>query len=580
MKKYVETATEDSITSSELNTLINSVYNAIIGIDDDEHIRIFNLAAEKIFGMRSEDILGKPYQDIFPKGPLAEILESGKIQASQKVYYQDKILVSNRSPVVEDGKILGAVAVLQDISELEKVSNELKYTKELNNELDAILNESFDYMFLTDAKGKVLRVNKAYTRITGIQADDVLGKSMYDLLDQNFFDKAATVEVIKKNKRVTFTQKIKTGKTVLVTGNPIFNENGELIRVLTNGRDITELNKLKQEVEQAQELSRHYQEELKRIKMQSEGDYIAVSQQMKDIFHLIDRMGRVDSTILIQGESGVGKEIIAQEIHKYSYRKDKPYIKINCAAIPDNLLESELFGYEAGAFTGAQRNGKLGLFELANKGTLFLDEIGELPLSLQVKLLRVIQEGEIRRLGGSKAVEVDVRLITATNRNLWEMVSKKQFREDLFYRLNVIPIYVPPLRERKEDIPALINHFTNIFNNKYAMSKRLDEGLTRKMLSYEWPGNVRELRNVIERALVSSPEQLINEIKLSNYESVSSDEAPPISFKDKVESYEKELLSKYIRQYGSSRKAARALGVSQTTIVRKAGRYNISLQER
>lgn len=570
--------------SGELQAIIDSAYNAIVSIDRDGMIRTFNSAAQKVFGYLKEDVIGKRYLDVFPNGRLISVFNSGETMTGQKYYHGDKTLLCNYAPIVTADKVVGAISVSQDISEIEEISRELRHTKELKDEMDAVIEASFDSFFVTDAKGTVLSINEAYTRITGLKPEEVLGKTMYELVELGYIDRSATVEVIKTKKPVTFTQNIKNGRTMLVTGNPIFNKDGELVRVLTNGRDITELNKLKHEVEHATELNLHYQREL--LKYRDSVDYVVKSEKLKEIFDLIYRLGKVDSTVLILGESGVGKEIIANELHRCSLRKDRPMIRINCAAIPENLLESELFGYEPGAFTGAKKEGKMGIFELADKGTLFLDEIGELPLALQVKLLRVIQESEVTRLGATKPIKIDVRLITASNRDLWDMVEKKQFRKDLFYRLNVVPIMVPPLRERKEEIPALVDYFIKMFNDKYKLERRIDKSLLNKLIEYDWPGNIRELKNVIERAVVISNDDLMKDITFYENKPEKDNDSNFTTFtveydkslKDTLEKLEKKILSNTIKEYGSSRKVAAALGVSQTSIVRKASKYGLELQ--
>jgi PAS domain S-box-containing protein/TyrR family helix-turn-helix protein len=428
-------------------------------------------------------------------------------------------------------------------------------------------------------------INEAYSRITGIHSSEVMGRTMHELVKAGLYDRSVTSMVMEERKPITITQEVKTGKTVLVTGNPIFDEQGELFRVVTNVRDITELNNLKQEVEQAQRLSTHYKEQLHRIKMEGCDRYIIKSRKSKDMLDLVLRLSQVDSTVLIQGESGVGKEMVADILHTNSLRKNQPLIRINCGAIPETLLESELFGYEPGAFTGAQKGGKMGMFEIANRGTLLLDEIGDLPMPLQVKLLRVIQERELTRIGGSHPIKVDVRLIAATNRDLWQMVISNQFRKDLFYRLNVVPVMVAPLRERKEEIPDLVNHFVELFNKKYELCKSLDEKAMRSLLDYNWPGNVRELENVIERAMVTCSENIIPEIQLPNsgayriLDESTNEFQGDMTLKEVIDGVEKRVLEDYLHRYGSTRKTANALGVSQPTIVRKAARYGICLKD-
>jgi TyrR family helix-turn-helix protein len=303
---------------------------------------------------------------------------------------------------------------------------------------------------------------------------------------------------------------------------------------------------------------------------------------MRELLDTVIRVAQVDSTVLITGESGTGKELVAEIIHNNSARKDKPFIKVNCGAIPENLLESELFGYEAGAFTGANKGGKPGYFELADGGTILLDEIGDLQYSLQVKILRFLQDREISRLGGGGPVKVDVRILAATNRNLLDMIQKKQFREDLYYRLNVVPINVPPLRDRKEDIPGLVYHFIQMFNRKYQMAKRISPEVISCFMKYEWPGNVRELENIIERLVVVTSSDLIDIDNLPMYIGMHNLAAPRVivtgilPMQEAIESLEKQLIEKAYSQFRTTRQMAAELKVNASTIVRKANRYGIS----
>jgi len=302
---------------------------------------------------------------------------------------------------------------------------------------------------------------------------------------------------------------------------------------------------------------------------------------MHQIFELTLKVAKVDSNVLITGESGVGKEIIAKIIHKASPRAQKSFLQINCGAIPENLLESELFGYEGGAFTGARRKGKMGYFELSDGGALLLDEIGELPFNLQVTLLRALQEREVLRVGGTTPYKFDVRIIAATNRNLEEMVSKSLFRADLFYRLNVVPICIPPLRERKEDIIPLVIHFLEKFNSKFKTNKRFEPEVLRAFERYDWPGNVREMENVIERLVIIVDDEIIDINHLpfidnnQEIQGVNIEVLSPIPLQEASDILEKKLIIKALQLYGSTRKAAKALGVSHPTVIRKAQKLNI-----
>lgn len=311
--------------------------------------------------------------------------------------------------------------------------------------------------------------------------------------------------------------------------------------------------------------------------------FVVHSPRMKELVKMATRIARVDSTVLIQGESGVGKELIADVIHVNSNRKKGPLIKINCGAIPENLLESEFFGYEPGAFSGASKNGKIGLFELAAGGILFLDEIGDMPLSLQVKLLRVLQDKEITRVGGIKKLTVDIRILTGTNRNLSEMIINRQFRQDLFYRLNVVPIRVPALRERREDIPVLTNYFMEYFNNKYCSSninKSLDPDVITCFMEHDWPGNVRELENLIERLVVTTAHDriLVDDLPFwLNRSHYNADlDLESISLRCAVEDTERKILENAFSRCKSTYEVARALDVNQSTVVRKAAKYGIT----
>ena len=323
-------------------------------------------------------------------------------------------------------------------------------------------------------------------------------------MKEGIYSESVTIECLERGAPVTMIQRV-NGRDLLATGTPIFKD-GKIFRTIAIARDITEITNLKKSLGEIKYIKDIYEEELEHLRknqLENKG-MITSSPKMKRVIDLAVRVASVDSTVLIQGESGVGKGLLTEIIHRNSLRTTKPFIKIDCGAIPEKLLESELFGYKKGSFTGANSGGKVGLIELANTGTLFLDEIGELPLDLQVKLLRVIQDRKIMPIGGKEPVDVDIRIIAATNRDLEEMVNQKKFREDLYYRLNVIPIVIPPLRERKEDIPGLILVLLDHYNKKFGFNKKFTPEVTRLLIKHDWPGNIRELENMIERLVVTS----------------------------------------------------------------------------
>lgn len=566
--------------SIDLQTVLDSVYNGIVACDTDGSIILINESAARVAGRKKTELIGERVELVFPNTGLLEVIRTAQSTLHQKLNFEDRVLLSNRSPILNhEGELVGAIGVFQDISELEKVAQALKEEKILAQELQDIIESSYDGIWITDGEGYTLHVNSAYERISGLKKEELLGRHMQELVDKGYFSDSVTLHVLKNKERATIIHEIrKTGKRTLITGNPIFNEDGEIVRVVTNVRDITELIQLKQTLEDKEKQAARYQNELAQLRSQRvQEDFVVESQQMRHIYDLATWVGQVDSTVLILGESGVGKEVVAQIIVRSSERRDEPFIKVNCGAIPDNLLESELFGYEKGSFTGADKKGKPGMFELAHKGTILLDEVAEIPLNLQVKLLRAIQEQEVMRVGGTKPMKLDVRIITATNKDLEEQVRLGEFREDLFYRLNVIPITVPPLRERKDDIPPLIDHFLRKFNAKYRLNKVIRHAVVDRLITYHWPGNVRELQNIVERMVVLSREDEVglDTLPLQLNASVEPDRqfhvdvSGVVPLKDALFEVEKKLVLKALQKYGTTRKAADALGVDQSTVVRK-----------
>lgn len=565
----------------QVSSIMNSAESGIIAIDADGVIVMANRLAEDLLGVRSPDAIGRPILEVIPNTRLMEIMKSGKPLTGQKFKGRDAHLMVNYAPVIRGGRVVGAVSVFQDISRVEGISHELGVVKGLNRELESIIHSSYDGIWITDAGGRVLDINEAYERITGIRAREVIGRTMQELVDEGYFDQSVTLLVMKELRSITINQTVKNKKQILVTGNPIFDESGKLFRVVTNVRDITELVSLREQLTKEKEQALRYKAELTHLRSLQVRDSCLVfrSKPMTRIVELAGKMAEVDSTLLITGESGTGKELVAKLIHRQGLGDASPFISINCAAIPEQLLESELFGYEGGAFTGAKKEGKPGLFELAHNGTLFLDEVAELPLSLQVKLLRAIQDKTVTRVGATKAIPVHVRIIAATHRDLAKMLQAGTFREDLYYRLMVVPITVSPLRERKDDIPLLVRHFLDEFNEHFGYGKTLSPDVLDRLVNYSWPGNVRELKNVIERMIVMSPGDEIGMESLPD--SIHAKRHLPARMtrlKEAVEETERYLIEEAWREHRSWKKVAEALGVDRTTIFRKATKYNLTGQ--
>jgi PAS domain S-box-containing protein len=469
----------------------------------------------------------------------------------------------------------------EDVLKLEFLKLELKASQDMVRQLNNVFECSYDGIYITDGQANTLKVNKAYENITGLKKEEMIGRNMIELVREGKISQSATIIVLNSKKSCTIEQEFRIGKKALVSSSPVFNEDGDIIMVITNVRDVTELYELKEELEKNKELNKKYFSEIEVIRNQllNEIDIIAEDEKMLNVLGIAGRVAQVDTTVLILGETGVGKEQVAKYIHKISKRSDSSFIKINCGAIPENLIESELFGYEKGAFTGANKDGKIGLFELADGGTIFLDEIGELPLNMQVKLLRVLQEGEIKRIGGVKTIKVDVRILAATNRDLKELIKQNLFRKDLYYRLNIVPIIIPPLRERKKDIEPLAKHFLATLNKKYNFNKSITSAAMNCFMDYEWKGNVRELKNIIERIVIMSRGDKIlrSDLPINNYSqrnkigiNINDDS---IKLKDAVENLEARLIENAFKKHGNVRAAAKELGIDASTFVRKRKKY-------
>jgi PAS domain S-box-containing protein len=446
---------------------------------------------------------------------------------------------------------------------------------QLYEDFREIFRSSFDGIFVVDGTGRTLMVNEGCERNYDVTAAQLVGRHVSEFETEGWIRPAIAPQVIATRQRISAVQRTHKGKTILVTGIPLFDQSGAVRKVIINSRDMTELIKLQDDLVAARNDIERIESEIDHLRTatRSVNGVVAVSRAMRGIVDLATRVAKVEATVLITGESGVGKEVIARLIHDESPRARGPFIKINCGAIPRELLESELFGHEAGSFTGALRKGKPGLIELAHRGTLLLDEIGEMPLELQVKLLHVIQDRALTRVGATQPIAIDIRILAATNRDLQAMVDARTFRADLFYRLNVVPLEIPPLRARRDDITPLIEHTLRALNESYGSDKRLDPRALSALQRYDWPGNVREVRNIVERLVVMSPGRRIGLSDLPIHVAAGiGAPADDVDFRRQVERFERALLVDAVERCGTTRAAARYLGISQPTLVRKLGR--------
>jgi PAS domain S-box-containing protein len=460
----------------------------------------------------------------------------------------------------------------------------------LARHLTTIFETSSDGIWVCDATGQIIALNRASERLNGIKSEEVIGKNVSIMLEKDIVDQNITPEVIRTRQPLSIMQFIKrTGRYLLATGTPAFDEKGNLLLVVINERDMTELNWLQKKLEKAELEAEKMKSELTELNSQRLHDQnvVAESSVMRKVYNLAMRLSKAEaSNILILGESGTGKGILSQFIHQNSPRANKPFIPINCAALPESLLEAELFGYEKGAFTGAKQNGKIGLFELANEGTLFLDEIGDIPLTIQAKLLKYLDDYEIMRLGSTKPKKIDCLLVAATNQDLGEMVKNKQFRPDLFHRLNTFTIKIPPLRERQEDIFALTHMYLSVFNCKYKKKNViLTEGMT-ALQNYPFPGNVRELVNILREAVVMCDNPAIDHFvikKLQNGQSELQDiykaSSSPFSLQGQLNNFERQILRSAAQNCSTTSELAQALKISQPTAFRKLKKHGLTLGE-
>lgn len=549
-----------------------SMVNGLLVIDDNEVVTIFNPAAERILGLSAADVIGKKIFEVLPNSRLHVVLKTREAELGKKQVIGESVIITNRTPIVVDGKTRGAMAIFEDISALEQTVGELREVKELKERLHLVLESVEDGICVVNKEGEITYVNPAYIKIVG--QDELIGKNVFNIAPEG-----VRCRVLKTGKPVLgeISQKA-NGVRIVANVNPIVVD-GEVAGVVSTIKDLTEVRELMEKLNQITARAEYLEQELIRTKKPHEAfnKIIGSNSKLMESLAVAGKAADTSSTVMIRGESGTGKELVAEGIHYSSSRREGPFIRVNCAAIPGSLLESELFGHERGAFTGAIKR-KLGKFELAHQGTIFLDEIGDMDKQMQVKLLRVIQERKFERVGGEETIAVDVRIIAATNRGLEEMVEEGSFREDLYYRLNVIPVFLPPLRDRRDDIPVLVDHFISKFNQSLGKSvKCLKAEALEVMSGYGWPGNVRELENVIERLVTLTDSHFVDIDELPGY--LRRGDKDKEVFDDEVilswEEYERQIITRALEKYGTYNRAGKVLGLTHKTIANKARKYGI-----
>lgn len=592
---------ENELLLDQTHTLIEHLQDAVISVNPEFQVVTFNQTAEALFGQPRHTVIGEAVAEIFPElyPYFYRALKKEERQDSCRIRLASVTVISSFVPILDWGNVTGAVAVLKDMTSYEKVAQELETTKKLERTLDSALQLSYDGVMITDERGKITKVNPAFLDIYQLEHDEAIGRPASVVAPE------LPIQATLSNKqRLEGEIREIRGKKCVVTMHPIIRHNrceGAIAKIIFHQLD--RWKDVFRRLEQLESELSYYRDELHRITHQSAFDrIISRSEKIEKIKKEAYMAAQGFSNVLITGESGTGKELFAEAIHEESGRKGH-FVKVNCAAIPIELLESEFFGYAEGAFTGARKGGKPGKFEWADGGTLFLDEIGDMPLALQAKLLRVLQEPQFERLGETKTRQVDVRIIAATNKDLRRLVEQGTFREDLYYRIHVIHIHIPPLRERLEDIPLLAEHFIKKLNHK--MGKQVI-GMTPQTLEFlqkhRWTGNVRELENVLERAMHLGagpwiepshlPEALHAHIPPPEEiqpEPVAKVQAAPDeialdwsrSHREILAVAEKKAILKALQQTGGNRsRAARRLGISRSALYQKLKKYRIESELR
>jgi len=548
----------------------------LVAVDADGRVTAANAAARELFGPETATP-GAALPLVRPD--LWQILSrclAGNAPECSRLDIAGKRLCLTAAPIVRDGRAVGATALFGDPAGDGHPA--------MDGRLRSILDSVSDGIWICDGTGVILDINAASERLNSILAADYIGKNVSCIVAERMVDRSATLDVLGTKRQASMIQHItKTGKQLLVTATPVLDAAGGVALVVVNERDVTELQNLRQGLQNARTVEERYRSELAELSLfeLSQKDIVAQSPQMQRTLRTLLKLAQMDaSRILLLGESGTGKGLLAKFLHQVSPRSEKPFIQINCPAVPENLFEAELFGYERGAFTGALEGGKAGLIELAAGGTLFLDEVGDIPLPVQAKLLKYLDDYELRRLGGSEARTVECRVAAATNCDMESLVERRQFRKDLYYRLNTFVVRIAPLRERREDIFGLAEYYLAQQNLRHGKARRLSLRAMRLLEAYDFPGNVRELVGLIQKAFVMSDDDDLTEAlgeALAGDSPLRAAENGPRPLAESTDQTSIRRLREALAACRTTRQMAAYLGVSQSTVVRKLRRYGLTL---
>ena len=583
MQKMQETEKEFRALSE---ALIESPYMVYVIVDKDGIVTAMNRTYLDILGFTKEEVVGKHIHEITPTSDLPVILKTGRIDEAVIWPINGRDTIMSRMPVMKDGKIIGAIAksLFLDMSGAKIFMQKLQETeKEFRAISEALIESPYMVYVIVDKEGIITAMNPTYLEQLGLEKSQVVGKHILDITPNSLLpetlrtgriDEADIYSINGRNTIVTRLPIIKDGEIIGAVARSLFMDMSGA-KILMNKLQETEreLNLYKEEIRQGYQAQWQFK------------DLIGESSAFIKVKSVAEQLSHTVSTVLITGESGTGKELFAHAIHNSSNRSNHPFVKINCAALPENLLESELFGYEEGAFTGARKGGKHGKFELAMGGTVFLDEIGDMPLTMQTKLLTVLQDRVVERVGGTKPIFVNVRVIAATNCNLEQLVAEQKFRQDLFYRLNVVRLDIPRLEERSEDIPLLVNTLIRKINSKLGTDiTKVSHKAIELMQYYDWPGNIRELENLLERAINMADMNRENSITIKHfpllventYFPAEPSVADSLTLPDAIEQLEKQFIIEALKKSGGNKvHTAKALGIHTSALYRKLSKYGL-----
>lgn len=569
-------------TEEFMTALLSAMHNGVIAIDRAGVITVFNQAAEAITGIPRHEAVGRPLQEVVPQTGMLEVLATGQPVVGYRQRFGQATIITNRTPIIgSDGQVRGVIGVFQDVTEMQAIAEQLENVQALQKTLETVVENGFNGVVMVDAAGVITMINEAYCRFLGVERAAAIGQHVTKVIENT------RMHIVVKTGRAEICEVQRIGSHDVVVSRVPIVQHGQVtaavgIMLFQNVCDLValanKLNRLQRETE-------YYKEELRRVRgaKYNLDNIMGVSSSLQAVKELARRAARTNSTVLILGESGTGKELFAHAIHDLSARRCEPFIRLNCAAIPENLLEAELFGYENGAFTGARKGGKPGKFELAHRGTLFLDEIADMSWQMQAKLLRILQEREVDRLGGSQPVKVDVRFIAATNKDLPRLVAEGRFRQDLYYRLNVITMTIPPLRNRLEDVEIIGRHILRRLGNEAGVQVRQVKPVVWRLLrDYHWPGNVRELENVLERAVNMIDGDVLDVVHLPLYLRPTNQAAAPsdgatVIIQARADAERRAIKAALAAAGGNKAHAARLLGINRSWLYRKLQRYDLDV---